>query len=112
MPKCKSAEIAPKKSANSTTLSIQCLIDRCWEFVDQNIYSVMQSDQFLQIDRDLLAELLGRNELKMSHKRGYSDRGELSLWRAVSSGSPVRGLYKKNISKPKMSTKNFFFKAC
>lgn len=53
---------------------------RCWAFVDQNIYAVLESAQLPHIDRNLMAELFGRNELMMSRRRGQTDYGEIALW--------------------------------
>lgn len=59
--------------------------ERCWAYIDQNIYAVIGTTEFMNIDRQLLEELLGRDTLEISKKPTFfdGDFGEIALWNAV-----------------------------
>ncbi|KAL3091778.1 hypothetical protein niasHS_004494 [Heterodera schachtii] len=47
----------------------------CLDYIDQNAETLLQSEQFLQIDQNLLCEIIGRDQLKIED--------ELTIWNAA-----------------------------
>ncbi|KAL3071150.1 hypothetical protein niasHS_015390 [Heterodera schachtii] len=48
---------------------------RCLDYIDQNAETLLQSEQFLQIDQNMLCEIIGRDQLKIDD--------ELTIWNAA-----------------------------